>query len=76
VRLPWRRSACNQHAPVRLLSLALPTELADGRYPAPAWAILGLGGVVVAGAAVYLGVLWSRRARKRALDLRGPKEKR
>jgi len=41
---------------VRLLLLAIPTELSAGRYPAPAWAILTLGGVVFAGAAVYLGV--------------------
>jgi hypothetical protein len=51
---------------VRLFFLALPTELADGRYPAPAWTILGLGGVVVAGAAVYVGVRF----------FSGPKEKR
>ncbi len=51
---------------MRLLLFALPTELADGRYPAPAWTILGLGGAVIAGAALYLGVRF----------LRGPKEKR
>jgi hypothetical protein len=45
---------------VRFLVLALPTELTGGRYPAPAWAILALGGLVVAGAAVYLGVRWRR----------------
>ena len=61
---------------MRLFVLALPTELADGRYPAPAWAILCLGGVVVAGAALYLGIRLSRRARKGDVDLRGPKEKR
>ncbi len=44
-----------------VLVLAVPPDLAAGRYPAPAWAILALGGAVVAGAAVYLGV----RARRR-----------
>jgi hypothetical protein len=43
-----------------------PPDLSGGRYPAPAWAILVLGGVVAVGAAVYLAV----RA------LRSPKEKR
>jgi hypothetical protein len=41
---------------VRLLVLAFPTELAAGRYPAPAWAILAVAGAVIAGAALYLGV--------------------
>jgi hypothetical protein len=41
---------------VRSFVLAVPTELAAGRYPAPAWAILALGGAVVVGAAVYLGL--------------------
>lgn len=48
---------------MRLLVLAVPTELAAGRYPAPAWAILVLGGVVIAGAVVYLGVRWQRASR-------------
>ena len=51
---------------MRLLVSTLPTELADGRYPAPAWMILALSGAVIAGACVYLGLRF----------LRGPKEKR
>jgi hypothetical protein len=48
------------------LLFAVPTELAGGRYPAPAWAILVLGGVVSAGALVYLGVrYWVARAREK-----------
>ncbi len=39
-----------------LLALAIPTELSGGRYPAPAWVILALGGAVITGAAVYLGL--------------------
>ncbi len=46
------------------LVLAVPTELSGGRYPAPAWAILALGGAVVAGAAIYLGVRLRRRKDK------------
>jgi hypothetical protein len=50
---------------VIFLFLAVPTELAGGRYPAPAWVILTLGAVVVIGAAIYLGVLFGRRKDKR-----------
>ena len=39
---------------MRSLVLAVPTELAAGRYPAPAWAIVALSVAVVVGAAVYL----------------------
>ncbi len=51
--------------PVPALVLAIPTELSGGRYAAPAWAILTLGGVVVASAAVYLGVRWRKGRDKR-----------
>jgi hypothetical protein len=47
---------------VRFL-LAIPTELADGRYLAPAWVILGLGAIVVAGAALVLTFRLLRSAR-------------
>jgi hypothetical protein len=47
---------------VRFL-LAIPTELADGRYPAPPWVILGLGAVVIAGAALVLALRLSRGKR-------------
>jgi hypothetical protein len=50
---------------VPALVLAIPTELSGGRYAAPAWAILTLGGVVIASAAVYLGVRWRRGRDKR-----------
>ncbi len=46
------------------LVAAIPTELSAGRFPAPAWAILALGAVIVIGAGVYLG-----------LRLRGPGKK-
>jgi hypothetical protein len=46
---------------VTLAFAAIPTELSDGRFPAPAWAILALGVAVIAGAAIYLAV----RLRKR-----------
>jgi hypothetical protein len=46
---------------VNLLLLAVaPTELASGRYGVPWWAILVLGGLVVAGALVVLGVRFRR----------------
>ena len=41
---------------MRFLFLAVPTELSGGRYPAPAWVILALGGVIIVGAGVYLAV--------------------
>jgi hypothetical protein len=50
---------------VSFLVLAVPTELTGGRYPAPAWAILALGGAVVVGAAVYLGIRLLRVREKR-----------
>ena len=45
---------------MRFFFLAIPTELDQGRYPAPAWLILALGGVVVVGAIVYLAVRLGR----------------
>jgi hypothetical protein len=63
---------------VRFIFLAVPTELAEGRYPAPAWVILGLGGAVIVGAAVFLAVRLlrpPRRARERALDPRRAHER-
>ena len=42
------------------LFLASPTELEGGRFPAPAWAILVLGGAILVGAAAYLAVRWRR----------------
>lgn len=63
--MPYRPSACNDPLTVSFLFLAVPTELAGGRYPAPAWVILTLGAVVVIGAAIYLGVLFGRRKDKR-----------
>ncbi len=42
------------------LVLAVPTELAAGRYPAPAWAILALGAAVVLGAALFVGLRMRR----------------
>jgi hypothetical protein len=47
---------------VRFPVLAIPTELAAGRYPAPAWVILALGGAVVAGAVLYLALRLRRTA--------------
>ena len=41
-----------------------PPELAGGRYAAPAWVILSLGGAVAVGAAVYLALRFRRTARK------------
>jgi hypothetical protein len=42
-----------------------PPDLSGGRYPAPAWAILVVGGVVAVGAAVYLAVRFLRSSRER-----------
>jgi hypothetical protein len=56
---------------VRLLVLAIPTELAGGRYAVPAWVILALGGIVVASAAIVLALRF-RRGRTPSED---PKEK-
>ena len=39
-----------------LILSADPPDLSGGRYPAPGWVILVLGGVVAVGAAVYLAV--------------------
>jgi hypothetical protein len=50
---------------VRFLFLAVPTELAGGRYPAPGWVILALGGAVVVGAGIYLAVRLGRSKDKR-----------
>jgi hypothetical protein len=47
---------------VPLAFAAIPTELADGRFSAPAWAIRALGGAVIVGAAIYLVL----RLRKRS----------
>ena len=47
------------------LFLAVPTELADGRYPAPALVILALGGAVVVGAGVFFAVRFARSKDKR-----------
>jgi hypothetical protein len=40
-----------------------PPGLARGRYPAPAWVVLGLGAALVFGALVYFG--WRVRGRVR-----------
>lgn len=40
-----------------------PAGLSGGRYPAPAWAILTIAGVVIAGAVAFL-VIRSRRKAK------------
>jgi hypothetical protein len=40
-----------------------PAGLGRGRYPAPGWVVLGLGGAIVLGALVYLA-LRVRRARR------------
>jgi hypothetical protein len=48
-----------------LLFSGEPPELAGGRYPAPAWVILVLGGLVAAGAAVYLAVRLLRGAKEK-----------
>ena len=45
--------------------VADPPELAGGRYAAPAWVILSLGGAVVAGAVVYLALRLRRSTRPR-----------
>jgi hypothetical protein len=45
--------------------LAVPTELSQGRYPAPAWLILALGGAVVVGAGVFFAVRFVRSKDKR-----------
>jgi hypothetical protein len=50
---------------VVLFLSVLPTELSTGRYPAPAWLIAALGGLVVVGAAIYLGVRFARSKDKR-----------
>jgi hypothetical protein len=39
---------------VSFLLAASSTELAAGRVPAPAWAILAIGVLVVVGAGIYL----------------------
>jgi hypothetical protein len=43
-----------------VLFLAVPTELSEGRYPAPAWVILALGGAVVVGAGIFFAVRFAR----------------
>jgi hypothetical protein len=48
-----------------LVAIAIPTELSEGRYAAPAWAIATLGGLVVVGAAVYVGLRLRRAKEKR-----------
>jgi len=58
---------------VSFLVLAASTELAAGRYPAPAWAILALGGAVVVGALVYLGLRLRRGAAPTAPKDRDPR---
>ncbi len=50
---------------MRFFLSAVPTELSTGRYPAPAWLIAALGGLVVVGAVVYLGVRFTRSKDKR-----------
>jgi hypothetical protein len=52
---------------VKLLSISSgdPPELSGGRYPAPDWAILALGGAVAVGAAVYLAVRFLRAGKER-----------
>ena len=50
---------------MRFLFLAVPTELSSGRYPAPAWLILALGGAVIVGAGVYLALRLGRSKDKR-----------
>jgi hypothetical protein len=45
---------------VRFLFLAVPTELSGGRWPAPAWVILALGGAVIVGAGVALALRLGR----------------
>jgi hypothetical protein len=47
-----------------ILASALTPELTGGRYPAPAWLILTLGGVVIAAAIAYLVIRFRRRADK------------
>jgi hypothetical protein len=54
-----------------LVLLAVPAELSGGRYPAPAWAILALGGAVVAGAVLSLA-LRSRHARRASTSTSPP----
>jgi hypothetical protein len=47
---------------VKLLMFAVdPPELTGGRWPAPDWLILVLGGAVAVGAGVYLAVRHRRR---------------
>jgi hypothetical protein len=48
-----------------VLFLAVPTELVQGRYPAPAWLVLALGGAVVVGAGVFFAVRFARSKDKR-----------
>jgi hypothetical protein len=48
---------------VVLFDAAFPRDLAAGRYPAPAWVILSLAGVIVVGVTVFL-VVRHRRAEK------------
>ncbi len=36
------------------ITIALLPEIARGKYPAPAWLILVLGGVIVLGASAFL----------------------
>jgi hypothetical protein len=50
---------------VSLFVLAIPTELSAGRYPAPAWVILALGGAVVAGTSIYFTYRFLRSKDKR-----------
>jgi hypothetical protein len=50
---------------VTFFVLAIPTELSGGRYPAPAWLILALGGVVVVGASIFLTFRFLRSKDKR-----------
>jgi hypothetical protein len=56
---------------VRFL-LAIPTELAGGRYAAPAWFILGLGAIVVAGAVFALALRFRRAPRDEGPRSRPP----
>jgi hypothetical protein len=50
---------------VSFFVLPIPTELSAGRYPAPAWVILALGGAVVVGASMYLTYRFLRSKDKR-----------
>jgi hypothetical protein len=60
---------------VRFLVLAIPTELASGRYAVPAWAILALGAAVVVAAAALIALRLRRRAPRAEDGGAPPKEK-